>query len=79
MAPMTPAEAETTHDARMGRAILRGIMFGLSVALIGLTIGIYLITDNSWSVSAMTALLPGILLGTFGGGFAGMARTLDDH
>jgi hypothetical protein len=49
------------------------------MALIGLTLGIYLITDNTLAVSAETAVLPGILLGTFAGGFAGMAATMDEH
>jgi preprotein translocase subunit SecF len=74
---MTDRDAETT--ALMGKAIVKGVLIGLPVALIGLTVTIYLITDNSWAVSAMTALLPGILLGTFGGGFAGMAGTMSDH
>lgn len=77
MTPMTDREAETT--ALMGKAIIKGIIIGLPIALIGLTITIYMITDNSWAVSAATALLPGILLGTFGGGFAGMAATMGDH
>lgn len=76
---MYQGEAEVTAAARMGKAIIRGILIGLPVTLILLTISIYLITDNSWAVSAMTALLPGILLGTFGGGFVGMATTMDDH
>jgi hypothetical protein len=63
----------------MGSAIIRGILIGLPMALIGLTLGIYLITDNTLAVSAETAVLPGILLGTFAGGFAGMAATMDEH
>jgi preprotein translocase subunit SecF len=73
------SDPEATQAARMGKSIVRGIMIGLPVTLIGLTIAIYLMTDNTWSVSAMTALLPGILLGTFGGGFAGMATTMEEH
>lgn len=72
-------DPEIAADAQMGKSIIRGIMIGLPVTLIGLTVVIYLITDNTWRVSAMTALLPGILLGTFGGGFAGMATTMSDH
>lgn len=72
-------ESEVTPAARMGSAIIRGILIGLPVALIGLTLGIYLITDNTLAVSAETAALPGILLGVFGGGFAGMAATMDEH
>ena len=60
----------------MGPAILRGIVIGVPVALIGLTIAIWLITDLDMWESMTTALLPGILLGAFGGGFAGMAMTM---
>lgn len=60
----------------MGPAIIRGILIGLPVVLIGLTIGIWAITDLDIFDSLTTALLPGILLGAFGGGFAGMASTM---
>ncbi|HEY5891508.1 MAG TPA: hypothetical protein VIW94_12530 [Acidimicrobiia bacterium] len=70
--------AEATSASRMGSAIIRGILIGLPIALIGLTAVIYFITDNTLAVSAATAALPGVLLGTFGGGFAGMASTMDE-
>ena len=60
----------------MGAAIIRGIVIGVPVVLVGLTIGIWLITDLDIFESMTTALLPGILLGAFGGGFAGMAMTM---
>ena len=60
----------------MGPAIIRGILIGVPVVLVGLTIGIWLITDLDMWESMTTALLPGILLGAFGGGFAGMAMTM---
>lgn len=61
----------------MGHAIMRGMMIGVPVVLVLLTIGIWLMTDNDLGDSLATALLPGTLLGTFGGGFAGMATTMD--
>ena len=70
------AEHESTDTDPMGPAILRGIVIGVPVALIGLTIAIWLITDLDMWESMTTALLPGILLGAFGGGFAGMAMTM---
>lgn len=70
------AEHESTDSDPMGSAILRGIMIGVPVTLVALTIGIWLITDQDIFVSMLTALLPGILLGAFGGGFAGMAMTM---
>lgn len=73
------SDTEATPASRMGSAITRGVLIGIPVSLIGLTIAIYLITDNTLAVSAETAALPGILLGTFGGGFAGMTVTMDEH
>lgn len=69
------AEHENEHDPT-GPAIVRGIMIGLPVTLVGLTFAVWLITDLSLVDSLVTALLPGILLGAFGGGFAGMAMTM---
>jgi len=69
--------SDATQDARMGRAISRGIAIGFPVAIIGLTIAVWLITDLDLGDSFHTALLPGVLLGGFGGGFAGLAATMD--
>jgi uncharacterized membrane protein YbhN (UPF0104 family) len=70
-------EREASPDGRMGRAIVRGILIGIPVVLIGITLMVWLITDNDIFDSIATAILPGILLGTFGGGFAGMAMTME--
>ena len=70
------AEHESTDTDPMGPAIIRGIIIGVPVVLVGLTIAIWLITDLDIAESALTAILPGILLGAFGGGFAGMAMTM---
>lgn len=68
---------DTDYDIRFGKAILKGILIGVPVVLVGLTIGIWLITDNDLADSIATALLPGVLLGVFGGGFAGMATAME--
>ena len=60
----------------MGPAIMRGVLIGIPVVLAGLTLGIWAITNLDFMESLTTALLPGILLGAFGGGFAGMAMTM---
>ena len=74
MADMADHESNKTDPT--GAAIVRGIMFGLPVTLVGLTLAIWLITDLDLVDSLVTALLPGVLLGAFGGGFAGMAMTM---
>ena len=70
------AEQETNQPDPMGPAIMRGVIIGVPAALVGLTLGIWAITDLDFMESLTTALLPGILLGAFGGGFAGMAMTM---
>ncbi len=60
----------------MGPAIVRGILIGIPLSLVGLTLGIWAITDLDFFEALTTALLPGVLLGAFGGGFAGMATTM---
>lgn len=70
-------DTDITRDVRMGRAIVRGIAFGFPLCLLGLTIAVWLITDQDIFDSFATALLPGILLGGFAGGFAGVAATMD--
>lgn len=70
-------EADVTRDQRMGRAIVRGIAFGFPICLVGLTLAIWLITNQDIVDSFVTALLPGILLGGFAGGFTGVAATMD--
>jgi hypothetical protein len=70
------AHTESEGPDPMGPAIIRGILVGIPVSLVGLTLGIWAITNLDFFGSLTTALLPGILLGAFGGGFAGMATTM---
>jgi hypothetical protein len=70
-------EADSARDARMGKAIIKGVTFGFPICLIGLTIAVWLITDLDIAESFKTAFLPGILLGGFAGGFVGVASTMD--
>ena len=73
----TTTETEITPAARMGRAIAKGAAIGFPVCIVGITLAVFLITDLDLAESFATAILPGILLGGFGGGFAGMAATMD--
>lgn len=70
-------ELDSSRDARMGKAIIKGIAVGFPAAVIFLTAAIFLITDLDLADSFATALLPGVLLGGFGGGFVGVAATMD--
>ena len=68
---------EQSEEATLGHAVAKGVIIGLPVALIGLSLALFLFTDRGLVDSIVTALLPGVLLGAFGGGFAGMAATMD--
>lgn len=70
-------EAGVSKEARMGKAIALGVAIGFPVCIIGLTLAVWLITDLPIKECFVTALLPGVLLGGFGGGFAGVAATMD--
>lgn len=70
-------ELDSSRDARMGKAIIKGIAIGFPAAVLFLTGAIFLITDLDLADSFATALLPGVLLGGFGGGFVGVAATMD--
>jgi hypothetical protein len=69
-------DPDVNQDHVMGRAILRGVAIAFPVCLIGLTVAVWLITNLDLADSFATALLPGILLGGFAGGFAGVASTM---
>lgn len=70
-------EMDSAHDENgdieLGKAIMKGALIGLPTALVLLTLVIWWLTPNDIPDSIATALLPGILLGVFGGGFTGMA------
>ena len=70
-------EAEATQAARMGRAIVRGVIIGFPACIVGLTLAVWAITDLDLGNSFATAILPGVLLGGFAGGFAGVASTME--
>ena len=79
MSAMPDAEQDTeiTPAARMGKAIAQGVSFGFPISIVGLTFAVNLITDLDLGDSFATALLPGVLLGGFAGGFVGLARTME--
>lgn len=61
----------------MGRAITHGILVGIPVATVVLAIAIRIVGDLGWGAAIETAILPGVLVGVFFGGFAGLVRTMD--
>jgi ABC-type Mn2+/Zn2+ transport system permease subunit len=64
------------EDLRMAKAVGRGVVLGLPIALIGLTLVVKLITGQDMADSFATSVLPGTLLGVFFGGFVGMVKNM---
>lgn len=63
-------------DLAFGMAILKGSVVGLPLMLVFMTVAVWLVTGQDWQTSIVTAILPGVLLGVFGGGFVGMLRVV---
>lgn len=78
MTETTALENGPTPAARMGKAIMRGVIIGLPTGIVFLTLAIMLIPEVELAEAFATAILPGVLLGVFGGGFAGMAFTMEE-
>jgi hypothetical protein len=76
-----PGATVTAHeqddDARLGRAVARGILFGLPIAYVLLVLGLWLLFDRDLTTALQTSALPGLLLGVFFGGFFGVTRATD--
>jgi ABC-type Mn2+/Zn2+ transport system permease subunit len=71
------ADNGMTPAARMGRAIIRGVVVGVPLSIVGIALAVWLMTDLDIGDAIATALLPGVLFGGFAGGFAGVAATMD--
>lgn len=69
--------AEANPDLVFGLAVAKGALAGIPVMLVFLSIAVWLITDQSAVDSIVIAILPGVLLGVFGGGFLGVLRGMD--
>lgn len=79
MAAMSEQATENgiTPAARMGKAIVRGVLIGVPASILLFTLAVWLIADLEITDAFATALLPGVLFGGFAGGFAGTAMTMD--
>lgn len=61
----------------MVKAIVHDITIALPLALVALVVVLVFFTDKSLWDAIATAVLPGVLIGVFFGGFSGTARTMD--
>lgn len=62
--------------SRLGKAVVKGALVALPIAYVGLVLGLMVLTARGFRNSLETAILPGLMIGVFFGGFAGMAITL---
>ncbi|MDP9493600.1 MAG: hypothetical protein M3P87_00025 [Actinomycetota bacterium] len=69
------------HESTSGnasRSIVRAVAIGVPVGVVGLTFAVWLITDLDLFDCFATAIMPGVLLGAFAGGFVGTATGMDE-
>ena len=76
MAEQHTDDTAREHESRMVKAIVRDISVALPIALLVLFGALMVFTDKSVGDAIATALLPGVLIGVFFGGFSGTARTM---
>ena len=70
-------EVEST-SGNTGKLITRFVALGVPVGIVGLTLAVWLITDLDVVDSFATAIMPGVLLGAFTGGFIGMTLSMSE-
>lgn len=76
MAVATSERQAVETESRFGRLVVKGILYGIPIAIVLVTLGIYFGADQSLGNAIGTAALPGVLLGVFAGGFAGTALSM---
>ena len=68
---------EENIDLVFGKSVAKGALIGLPVTLVFMIGAVWLGTDQALGDSITTALLSGILLGVFGGGFLGAISAMN--
>ena len=61
------------HSEMMGKAIMRGIAFGVPIAYVVMVLGFWLIFERDFTKALETSAMPALLTGSFFGGFAGIS------
>ena len=59
-------------EARLGKVLVRSVLIATPIAIAFLIGTMLLTTDESFWAAFGSAILPGVLVGVFGGGFVGM-------
>ena len=62
--------------SRLAKSVVKGVAIALPIGYVGLVVGLMMMTGRGFGNALETAILPGMLIGVFFGGFSGMAVTL---
>ncbi len=71
-----PEDHAAEQEGAMVRAVIKGISIMLPLGLVAVFV-MLLAIGQPWNRALAAAWLPGVLIGVFFGGFAGVARTMD--
>ncbi|HET7847036.1 MAG TPA: hypothetical protein VFL72_06045 [Acidimicrobiia bacterium] len=71
-------EEHESNSGNTAKSIASAVAIGLPVGIVGLTLAVWLITDLDIYDSFATAIMPGVLLGAFSGGFVGMTASMNE-
>lgn len=68
-----PEDHDQEHSANMGKAIIRGMAFGIPIAYVLMLLGFWLLFERDFTRALETSAMPALLTGSFFGGFAGIS------
>lgn len=69
----TPVEDDAEiHGVALVKGLVVGVLVGIPLAIVAITIGLWIFGDMDLVTSIETGIWPAILVGVFFGGFAGM-------
>lgn len=71
--PATPVEDDAAqHGTALVKGVVVGVLVGIPLALVAVTLALWLFEDVDLGTAFVTGVWPSILVGVFFGGFAGM-------
>ncbi|MDH3262068.1 MAG: hypothetical protein OEM81_14925 [Acidimicrobiia bacterium] len=70
---MTTNHRDIDH-VKFGRSVARGAALGIPIALIVITLAVWLLLDVGIGEALLISAWPALLTGGFGGGFVGVVR-----
>lgn len=68
---------DDANSSKLGKAVIRGVSLGIPAGIAFLGLAMWLFFDQEMGDALATALLPGVLLGAFAGGFVGVTLSMD--